>query len=96
MIKIKEIKNKKPIMHLINGADMLKEPKNPLHNDSSYRRGYLHGYDSGMDDTKSGKNVIKFFNNELMKWRYGKTPYKDWDELQFPPKCPIKTNNKGE
>ena len=55
--------------------------------DSAYRRGYMHGYDTGIDDTKAGKKVIKFFNNQLTKWRYGKKPYKPTSKWQQPPWC---------
>ena len=55
--------------------------------DASYRRGYMHGYNNGIDDTKAGKGVIKFFNNQLMKWRYGKPPYKPVSEWEQPPFC---------
>ena len=55
--------------------------------DSAYRRGYMHGYNTGIDDTKAGKKVIKFFNNQLTKWRYGKKPYKPTSKWQQPPWC---------
>tara|TARA_Y100000310_G_scaffold212677_1_gene213548 strand:+ start:372 stop:614 length:243 start_codon:yes stop_codon:yes gene_type:complete len=55
--------------------------------DAAYRRGYMHGYNTGIDDTKAGKKVIKFFNNQLTKWRYGKKPYKPTSEWQQPPWC---------
>ena len=46
--------------------------------EAAYRRGYLHGYDSAMDDMqkvseiteKNYNKVLKFFNNVLSPWRY--------------------------
>ena len=29
--------------------------------------------------------VIKFFNNKLTKWRYGKPPFKPISEMELPP-----------
>ena len=55
--------------------------------ESSYRRGYLHGYDSAIDDIAetSIEKVIKFFDRKLTQWRYGKKPYKDCNEFELPP-----------
>jgi hypothetical protein len=53
--------------------------------DNNYRRGYHHGYSQALDDQKWGKSVIKFFNTKLTQWRYGKKPYKGWDEVEHPP-----------
>tara|TARA_Y100001938_G_scaffold151212_1_gene247607 strand:- start:20388 stop:20660 length:273 start_codon:yes stop_codon:yes gene_type:complete len=53
--------------------------------ESTYRRGYYHGYDSAIDDMRaySHKKVIGFFNKTLLKWRYGKIPFKK--TFDFPP-----------
>ena len=58
----------------------------------SYRRGYVQGFSQGMDDVKVSQGnplwmkVAKFFDDKLMKWRYGKKPFdKKFDTLEFPP-----------
>jgi len=53
--------------------------------DGNYRRGYHQGYSQAIDDHKWGKGVIKFFNNKLTKWRYGKPPFKPISEMELPP-----------
>jgi hypothetical protein len=57
--------------------------------ESAYRRGYLHGYDSAIDDIKETgiEKVIKFFDRRLTQWRFGQKPYKNCDELDLPPVC---------
>jgi len=43
-----------------------------------FRRGYMHGYDSAMDDMraaslrteKAWEKVVKFFDGALWKWRF--------------------------
>ena len=79
---------KKQVFDVITLKDILDQEDNKDdYFDASYRRGYMHGYDSAIDDTKANKNVIKIFNNHLMKWRFGKKPYKDLSEFECPPYC---------
>ena len=48
-----------------------------IEHEKTFRRVYIHGYDSAIDDMRRNNvnKVIGFFNNTLMKWRYGKKPY---------------------
>tara|TARA_R100001244_G_C5112877_1_gene121568 strand:+ start:47 stop:373 length:327 start_codon:yes stop_codon:yes gene_type:complete len=50
--------------------------------ESSFRRGYHHGYNEGSADANSFsyKKVCKFFNEKLTEWRYG-----DKSNHSFPP-----------
>ena len=46
--------------------------------DSSFRRGYMHGYNACCDDVEYGatrKQIYNFIDNILMPWRYGKEKY---------------------
>tara|TARA_R100000656_G_scaffold96182_1_gene69832 strand:- start:369 stop:614 length:246 start_codon:yes stop_codon:yes gene_type:complete len=71
-------------------SEILNEPidkERIFESESAYRRGYLHGYDSAIDDIAetSVEKVIKFFDRKLTQWRYGKRPYKDCNEFELPP-----------
>jgi len=61
--------------------------KDVKYDDRAFRRGYHHGYSDAIDATKAGKNVIKFFNTTLFKWRFGKKPFKYIFEYDPPPRC---------
>ena len=67
-------------MKIINLADVIDDVEGTdeaIEHERTYRRGYLHGYDSAIDDMRAfdSKRVVGFFNNMLMKWRYGKKPF---------------------
>ena len=53
---------------------LTKKQKEALYGqESSFRRGYHHGYNIGSSDANSFsyKKVCKFFNKKLTEWRYG-------------------------
>jgi len=81
-------KIKKPTIkkHFIT-MKMVDGDKDVKYDDRAFRRGYHHGYSDAIDATRAGKNVIKFFNTTLLKWRYGKKPFKNVFEQDFPPFC---------
>jgi hypothetical protein len=48
------------------------------YNDSSFRRGYMHGYNACCDDIEYGatrKKIYNFIDNVLRPWRFGKGNY---------------------
>lgn len=65
----------------------LKEKPKDNGGESRYRTGYHHGYIQALQDIKFGKNTNNFtkFDGDLMRWRYGKKPFKKHNELQIPP-----------
>ena len=51
-----------------------------------YRRGYLHGYHQALKDKAQKRKTGKFtkFDGALMRWRYGKKPFKSvtkWEQV---------------
>lgn len=65
----------------------LKEKSENNCNEPSYRNGYHQGYVQALYDIKFGKDTNKFtkYDGDLMRWRYGKKPFKKRNELQIPP-----------
>lgn len=68
-----------PRLHVVKFSEMEEAVEHERNfSEVSYRKGYLHGYDSAMDDMKKAhKNtdeawntVVKFFDGELSSWRY--------------------------
>lgn len=59
--------------------------------EDAYRRGYVQGYFSAMEDTKDGysfEQMHKFLHKKLMNWRYLKTLKK----VVCPPELPWKSD----
>jgi hypothetical protein len=65
---------------------MLKNKENELYyQETSYRRGYHHGYSTAIDNIKMfgvkiPKSIYNFFNKALFKWRNTSS-----SELEMPP-----------
>tara|TARA_R100001082_G_C4365496_1_gene161681 strand:- start:1574 stop:2038 length:465 start_codon:yes stop_codon:yes gene_type:complete len=67
---------------IIRGKEIIKLDKNALEvttynksfasQESSYRRGYVHGYSTAINHTSVHplKSVLKYFNDKLRAWRY--------------------------
>jgi hypothetical protein len=57
------------------------------YDDSSFRRGYMHGYNDGCDDAEysaTRKEICNFINKILMPWTFGKEKY-PMDKMIIPP-----------
>ncbi|BAQ85365.1 hypothetical protein [uncultured Mediterranean phage uvMED] len=57
------------------------------YDDSSFRRGYMHGYNACCDDAEYGatrKQIGNFIDNILRPWRFGKKKY-PMNKMIIPP-----------
>ena len=74
------------------------QEEHSLEIESSYRRGYLHGYSTAQDDAISwgGQATIGFFNNVLTPWRYFKDKASQVSQMVCAPEFDIEQAEKYE